>query len=283
MFSSIRRSWDLGRASWRVLREHPSLLVFTLIGFALAAVSAGIVIGGAFAVFSDGWIPDSYDDPNASSIVVAALVMFCATFFTIYFNTGLTASVLELAHNRPVSVGRGIALANARIGVILQWTAISVTVGLLMRALRERGGIAGTVVSMIGNFAWGLATFFVIPVLATKHIGPIDAIRQSAGLLRRTWGEQIVGEAGVGIFAIIISAPVWIVALLAIAFGAASGSTGALVAGIAVGGLLLVLVAAFVSTLSTVYRAVLYRWATEHQATADFSEAELSGAFRAKA
>ncbi len=213
MFRSFRRSWELGRASWTVLRNNPTLLLFTLFGFILAAVATGFVVGGAFALFSDDWIPRNSSDYNPATLAVAVLVGFFATFITIYFNTGLTASVMKISEGHQVSVKEGVALANARLGVILQWTLISLTIGILLRALRERAGIAGSLISMLGNIAWGLATFFVVPVLATRQIGPIDAIRESSGLIRRTWGEQVIGESGVGLFALLVTAPLSIAAV----------------------------------------------------------------------
>src|SRR5215212_10751368 len=53
------------------------------------------------------------------------------------------------------------------------------------------------VISLIG-FAWNIATYLVVPVLAAEDIGPIDAVKRSTQLLKRTWGEQLVGNAGVG-------------------------------------------------------------------------------------
>lgn len=282
MFDSIRRSWDLGRASWRVLRNHPTLMLFTVAGFFLTALAAGIVIGGSFAPFSDAWVPQDDDRTNPATIAVAAVVGFFATFVTIYFNTGLTGSVLKIAEGEQVSFQDGIDLANSRLGVIFQWTVISVTVGLILRALRERGGVAGTIASALGNIAWGVATFFVIPVLVTKNIGPIDAIKESSSLLRRTWGEQVIGETGVGLFALLITLPLSIIAITGIIVAVMSESLAAMVVGIGIGGVILVLVAAFASTLTTVYRAVLYRWATEHRSIEGFNDAELATAFRTK-
>jgi hypothetical protein len=37
------------------------------------------------------------------------------------------------------------------------------------------------------------------PVLAVEEIGPIEAVKRSASLLKRTWGEQIAGNLGDGV------------------------------------------------------------------------------------
>jgi len=38
-----------------------------------------------------------------------------------------------------------------------------------------------------------------VPVLVTRDVGPIEAVKASADLLRRTWGENLIGNVGLGI------------------------------------------------------------------------------------
>jgi len=43
-----------------------------------------------------------------------------------------------------------------------------------------------------------IATFLVVPVLVTRDVGPVDAVKESAVLLKETWGENIIGSVGLG-------------------------------------------------------------------------------------
>lgn len=43
------------------------------------------------------------------------------------------------------------------------------------------------------------ATLLAIPVLVVEGIGPIEAVKRSGGLLKRTWGEHVVGNLGIGL------------------------------------------------------------------------------------
>ena len=36
-------------------------------------------------------------------------------------------------------------------------------------------------------------------VLVVEGVGPVEAIKRSASLLRKTWGEQIVGNFSIGL------------------------------------------------------------------------------------
>ena len=69
----------------------------------------------------------------------------------------------------------------------------------MLQLLRERGGIAGAIVAALGGMAWNIITFLVVPVLVVEGVGPIGAIKRSAGLLKKTWGEQVIGSAGIGL------------------------------------------------------------------------------------
>src|SRR3569623_330584 len=48
------------------------------------------------------------------------------------------------------------------------------------------------------GLAWTVATFLVVPVLASQAVGPVDAVKRSVELLKRTWGENLIGTVGLG-------------------------------------------------------------------------------------
>jgi len=76
-----------------------------------------------------------------------------------------------------------------RKGTHLRLCVHRCTVGLLLRALEERVGWVGQLVLKLVGVAWALATFLVVPVLVTRDVGPIEAVKASADLLRRTWAR----------------------------------------------------------------------------------------------
>ena len=69
---------------------------------------------------------------------------------------------------------------------------------MVLRAISERAGFVGKIVVGLLGFAWNVATYLVVPVLAVENVGPIEAVKRSASYLRKTWGEQIVGNLGMG-------------------------------------------------------------------------------------
>ena len=277
----LRRSWELGKASWSLMMANPKLLLFPLIATIALLISSaaigGIGWGIIYALGMD--VSTEISSENAPSLVVLVLVSLAGSIVTIYFNTALTGAVLRQIDGQTATLGDGLAVANSRKRAILGWALLVTTVGLVLAVIRDKGGVAGRVVAWIGDIAWTLATFFVVPILATHNIGPIDALKQSGSLFKRTWGEQVVGNAGIGIFSFIIGLPLVLVAIVVAGLGFATGSIPVIVVALIIAGLLIGLAIAIGSTLSGIYRTVLYRWATSGEVAAGFPQEAVTGAF----
>ncbi|UUZ47783.1 DUF6159 family protein [Massilia sp. B-10] len=72
---------------------------------------------------------------------------------------------------------------------------IAATVGVILRAIQERVGFLGRIIVGMLGVGWTIATFLVVPVLVARDKGPVDSIKDSAALLKQTWGENVIGQA----------------------------------------------------------------------------------------
>ena len=175
------------------------------------------------------------------------------------------AALIRLEGGDP-TVSDGLRIARDHLGHIIQYALVAATVGMILRVLKERAGLLGRLLLALGGLAWNLATFLVVPVLITRDVGPIDAIRESAGLLRKTWGEQLAGSVGIGFFFGIVSVIYTLVAVPILVLAAVAKLPLVvilLVACLVVAGYLLI---ALLSTaLSGIYSAALYRFVTTGQ------------------
>jgi len=281
MFERFRRSWELGKASWRIMTSNPQLLLFPLIATIALLISSAAIGGiGWGVIYAMGLdLSTELSADNIPGIIVVVLISLAGSIVTIYFNTALTGAVLRQIDGQSATLSDGLAVANSRKQAIVGWALLVTTVGLLLAVIRDKGGVAGRVVAWIGDIAWTLATFFVVPILATHNVGPIDALKQSGQLFKRTWGEQVVGNAGIGLFAFIIGLPLMIVAFVVAGIGFATGSIPVIVIALIIAGLLIGLTIAIGSTLSGIYRTVLYRWATSGEVAQGFPQDAVRGAF----
>lgn len=285
MFQSFSNSWQLSKASWAVLRANKQLMWFpvlsaiSMIIVAILFLTPVAILTGILSMLS------GQSDGTGSDIIgyILLFVMYLVSYsIGIFFNTALVGSALEYMDGGTPTVSSGIALARSKIGLIVGYALISATVGVILNMIRDRGGIVASIASSLIGMAWNLATFLVVPILAVNDISPVDAVKQSASLFKRTWGEQVTGNfsigaiVGLGIFAIIL------VGSLLIGLLAATESGLLIMVGIlAVVGAVLVL-ATISSAMDGIYRAALYRYAETGELPSDFDIQMIQNAFKPK-
>jgi hypothetical protein len=282
MFERFSRSWQLVKASAAVLQADKELLVFpivsavlsilVLITFAVPAVLAGVF---------DSTLLEEQGFPVAGYVI--GFLFYVVQYFVIFFcNTALVGAALIRLRGGDPTVGDGFRIASQRLVPILGYALVAATVGMILRAISERAGFVGKIVVSLVGLAWNLATYLVVPVLVVENVGPIEAVKRSAGYLKKTWGEQIVGNLGMGLvfglfgFGILIAGVVLILA-------AASTESAALMifmAGLTL--LALVTLSLVSSALGGVYAAAVYRYAAEGDAGTFFTPDMVKNAFRQK-
>ena len=147
---------------------------------------------------------------------------------------------------------------------------------------RDRGGVSGIigqiVVGLIGA-AWTLVTYFVVPLIVIEHRSLGDAFKTSLGMVRRTWGEQVVANFGLGIaafLAYLIAAGIGALLFLVLSPLGAVGIAVAIVVGV----VLVASVAVIFATLDGIYKAALYNYATNGEVPSLFDADVVQGAFR---
>lgn len=180
------------------------------------------------------------------------------------------------------TVADGLRIARSKAGVILGYAALAATVGLVLQMISEKAGFLGKIVVSLVGMAWTVASFLVVPILVSRDVGPIDAVKESIELLKRTWGENVAGNVGIGMaFGLITMLVVVLAVGLVIAAAAVGGAKLAIVVGI-VGVLAVALVAVIQAALSGIYSAAVYRYAVDGIAPAGFAGPQLQSAFQPK-
>ncbi|HEU4991529.1 MAG TPA: DUF6159 family protein [Luteimonas sp.] len=276
------RSWALAKASMEVLRADKELLVFPLV-----SSLATLVVAASFLlpVFGLGLLKQA--DVNGGPTVALYLLLFAfylVQYFVIFFfNTALVGAAMIRLDGGDPTVGAGLRIAAGKWTTILGYAAIAATVGMVLRALSERAGFLGRIVVSLLGVAWTVATYLTVPVLVARDVGPIEAVKESASLLGRTWGENLIGQGGIGVVFTLVYVAMGVVGagLLVLL-----GMEKMLVPAIVVACLLIVafiLVALVQAALAGIYSAALYRFAVAGDAPAGFDGALLRNAFQRKA
>ena len=274
--SRVRTGWRLAKDSWAVLRADRSLAIFP-------ALSTAFATGALALTLTPGLVWSAAADQDWIVAPFLAVGAYVTTFFVVYFNVALAGATRLSMEGRDTTVADGLAVARQRRGLIAKWALLQFAVGALVNAVQQLAGdsVAGRLAAGLfglAGAAWSVATFFVIPLLALEGLGPGAAMKRSAGLIRKRWGEGLVGSAAIGLAVFLVAAlPVAGLLNLALQMIDIDRTVGA-------GFLVLAIVAAIAacamgSALGVIFRVELYRYSTEGQATGGFARKDMVAAF----
>src|SRR5512137_965813 len=283
MAGRFARSLALAKASWSVVRADKELLWLPVLSVLALLVLLGsfVVPAAALGAFDAA---ATAGDPHTVLALGTFVFYVLAYFVALFFNTALVGAAMIRMDGGNPTLGDGLAIAWARVGRIFGYALIAATVGLLLRALEERVGWVGQLVLKLVGVAWALATFLVVPVLVTRDVGPVDAVKESAALLRETWGENLIGTVGLGL----AFAAAYIAVLLAggglLLLAINAGLQVMILATLVLAIVALAVLSALQATMQGVYAAALYRHATEPgRPFAGFTPELMAVAFKPKA
>ena len=284
IFHRVARSWRLIKASTAVLNSDGELLVLPLLSGALTLALGGGMVwlavnGGTFEALQNG---ESLEALNSFYLWLFAFYLV-QYFVIVFFNTALVGAALERLDGGDPTIRSSLTLATRRLPQILGYAIVSATVGVLLRMLAERFGLIGKIIGAGAAIAWAVTTFLVVPVIAAEGLGPLSAIERSTELLGKTWGENLIGNAGISLILGVIAAIV--------AFAGLGGATMLIENGNETIGLPLfaaafvafIAVIIFSAALSAVYAASVYYYAVVGEPPESFDRDLIRGAFARKA
>jgi len=281
LFQTIGRTWNLAKLSWGVLRKDKELVFFPIMSFVSIAVIVGIFAAIAFSTGSldrlEAMTASETTTATQNQITIGDVTLYvlgfvAVTYAVIFFNAALIAAAIERLRGGDPNVASGLRAVVPHMHKILGWAIISASVGLILQALRSRTDnfLGRLALSLVGGI-WAYVTFFVVPVLVVRGVGPVEAIKQSSSLFKRTWGEQVTANFGFGIFYVVVG-------LVAILPAAALFAISP-VAGLLVGIPLLALAVGAVQATEGIFKAALYEYAAEGVVPQGFEGAELGSSY----
>ena len=271
------RSMALARASWTTLKADRELLALPVFSFVASIVTAGALCGLAY-VADPTMFDQIAEDRAAQSPGVVVFGILTGVFLAIistYFQAAMVSGAFERLHGGDPTVRSAISSATSRLGVIVPWALFRWTVGALLQLIEERLGIVGQIVARLAGAAFQVVTFLAVPILIVEDLGPIDTLKRSGQLFKQTWGENLLAQIGLGLASF---AAVMVGILPAILIGAVVAPF----LGIVVGVLWVATVIVVTTSLTAVYQAALYEYATTGQVPSGFQSAGFASAFAAK-
>jgi len=267
--NTFSRSWDLIGESFAVLRRDKKLLLFPILsGLSTLAVAVLYFI----PLFQMGILQQYTDEGQIDPTVYAWIFLwYCTNYFVIiFFNCALAACAQIRFSGGEPTLGAGMSKASSKLVSIMMWAVVAATVGTVLRVIEERSEWLGKIVSALLGVAWAVVTYMIVPVLVFEEKGVFESIQRSGELLRKTWGERVGSCFGFFLPYLLLAIPGVVLGVVGIRMHPL-GFIPAL--------LYFLLLGAAMSAVRGIFAVALYRFATQGEAPAGFSQVILNGAF----
>lgn len=274
----IARTQAIMSAAWQILWEDKTLLLLPIASSAcLMLLTASFAVPAILGALTGASMSDGLQELESWSYAGMFLFYVVTYGVAIFFNAALAICVLRKLEGKQATILDGLREALSCFPQILGWALVSATIGVVLKTIERRSGFIGNMVARMLGLAWTVATFLVVPVLVAERKGPLDAIHASVQLLRRTWGEDLLAGLGFGMLYFFWAIP----GAFAFVIGAGMIATHPILA-IAIMVLAILyfpLLGLVLSTMSTIFDVVLYRYASTGTITPGFDRELLDGSF----
>ena len=303
----FKTSWDLFKRSLSVMTQNKKLFVFIafeiifIVIIALFFISPFVLSDTGHALTdSSHWkiLGERYANAVKNKDTISGTIgfawfagiylfsMFSATFFNVAFYN----EIIHALNDDKVSIARGFKTALSKIKLIMIWSLFAGIVGIIIKKLEEKLGIFGIWIMRLIGISWSLASIFIIPVIIRekKSSNPFKLLKTSAVMLKKTWGETVIGYIGIGsVFVIFFLLFLGIYLGLFFTALSISGPGGELTIISLIISFFLFLVSipicgVFSSMAHHIYRCALYMYASEGVVPGPYDEDMMNRAWKVK-
>jgi len=186
MLSNIKKGWELGKATRKLVFKDKKLMIFPLVA-AIAVIAEIIAILLPSALFLVA---------NSNSfyyfILVLLLFYFVVTFTSTYIIMAMFIGFRSFSNKQPIGFKDAFKQVRPYTKLITEWSLFYAVIIVGIRLLESRiRGIAGIILGAAVAFAIGIATLFVVPVILDKKLGPIKALKESSSFILKTSAKPL--------------------------------------------------------------------------------------------
>ncbi len=271
----IKRSIELAKSSWEVLKADRELLWLPVMSFAASAAVFLVAAGLVFLADYDSSAGLEEFQPGTGGTIILLVALFAVGVIGVFFNAALVAGARERLTGGDPTLGSALGTASSRLHVIIPWALVAVTFGLIVRAIQNTDNPLARLLGGLLDLAWSVITFLTVPIIVVEQLGPFNALKRSTELFKQTWGENLAARIGLGIVGFLAVIPAIIVGGLF----AASGVTALAILGIGAAVIWIAGVIVVMSALTAVFQAALYEYVTTGQVPVAYADADLRTTF----
>ncbi|MCA9349004.1 hypothetical protein KC878_02540, partial [Candidatus Saccharibacteria bacterium] len=184
--SLLKSSWSILKADTRILKTQlVGFLVMTLLGVAMVA---GVFLLGDLTISRDEF---------AFAMTPASIVFYFAMYIAITFASSVVqATVLAYSlakfRKQKLTASEVWSQVKQSMAGLALFSLLTATIGLALRLLEERLPLAGKIATWIFGAIWAIASMFSVAVIVDKkETDPIEATKESAKVIKNTFGSNV--------------------------------------------------------------------------------------------
>ncbi|MEK7161219.1 MAG: DUF6159 family protein [Patescibacteria group bacterium] len=270
------------KESWAVLKQDKEIMWFPVLT-TITTMFAVLIMVMLFFVFVLNGSLQTFTMPKDQQIshvtmYSALFIYYLVVFFIInFFQAGLFIIVQGRFSGQDLGFKDGMNGAANNFNKIFIWSVISATVGVILRIIADKSKLIGKVVASLFGAAWNILTYFSLPSLVIGNTSIKDSFKESAAMIRKTWGETIIVNFGAGLFFALLA-----VLLTALFIGIVVIFPSLVVFFIVLGLFIasMIVISIISSALNSIFKLALYNYARTGQVPTGFSSEVVKGAVK---
>ncbi len=283
MFETFSRSWKITKLSFDVIMKDKELLLFPLLA---GIFSILFMVTMLFPSIITSFMNGSGQSYGIMEYLIFFITYLGLAFIATFFNVCVVYTTKIRFGGGNATFWESINFARSKITLILTWSIIVATIGLILRLidnLAERAGKSGRLVlniltSFLGMM-WSIITIFVVPAMVYHDLKPMGAIKQSIKTLKTTWGESLIRYFGLGMIEFLFFLLGIIVTFILFFVLAGLGTTG-IIAAIVIAVLYFLGVILVFNVANTIFNTALYVYADTGKIPEGFNPEIMQNAFK---
>ena len=262
MFKKISTSYSLVKISFSYIKRDGELLVYSIMSL---LASLAILLTFVWIDFYTVGFIDSLSQESESGEVVSEMIVYWAmfayyfifSFITFFFNTAIITSVQRRNEWKDNKLWDGLRDSMKHLKEIFIWSLINATVTMILKIIQSKfpeDSFVWKIIVWIIWWMWNILTFFSFPIMIINKVGPKDAIKESASLFKKTWGERAAIHVWIGFMFFFMYLIVIFIAIFVI-------TTGLIITGFSILILGLMFLAILSSTADVIIKTILLHYA----------------------
>lgn len=198
-FERVKAGWSLARSVRRMVSGDRGLLVYPVLSGIIGVILFALSFVGALL------IPISA--PIQWKVIAGFFISYVVTaFMSTYFLVAMLIAFKAYESGQAITIRDSLSRTRPYSKRIFQWAVFYTILVMLLRLIESRfRGVSGLIVAGLGSAGIAIATFFAVPAILEKKLGPIDAVKDSLGTIRRTIGPIFGGVAYIDLYTLMFT------------------------------------------------------------------------------